>query len=105
METKKNGSAVRGITLVTFIAMIIVNALANILPLNGVTTGEASNAYGNLFAPTGITFAIWCAIYLLLALYMLYQFGLFQKEASKLKSGLLAKTGIIFSISSIANAL
>lgn len=83
--------------------MVAVNALANILPINNVTTGEASDSYGNLFAPAGITFAIWGAIYILLALFTLYQLGLFQRDKGKVKTGLLKKIGVIFSVSSIAN--
>jgi hypothetical protein len=39
--------------------MIVLNVLANALPLGGRTTGEISDAYPNLFAPAGYTFAIW----------------------------------------------
>ena len=56
----------RGLVAITFLAMVLVNALANILPINGRQTGEVSDAYGNLFAPAGITFAIWGVIYFLL---------------------------------------
>ena len=36
---------------VSYIIMITLNALANILPINGLGTGEISDAYPNLFAP------------------------------------------------------
>jgi hypothetical protein len=84
--------------------MVIVNILANILPINGVTTGQVSDSYSNLFAPAGITFAIWGLIYLLLAGYTLYQLGFFQKDVFVAKVNLLEKIGIYFSISSVANA-
>jgi len=71
--------------LVVYLTMIAVNTLANILPIGGITTGEISNFYPNLFAPAAYTFAIWGLIYLLLAGYVLYQFGLFQKKKSKKK--------------------
>lgn len=62
-----------------FMAMIIVNALANILPINGLNTGQVSNLYPNLFVPAGFTFSIWSVIYLLLLLYVIffpkYRFG------------------------------
>jgi hypothetical protein len=38
--------------------MITVNVLANILPINGRTTGQVSDFYPNLFAPAGFTFAV-----------------------------------------------
>jgi len=85
--------------------MILVNSLANIIPINGVTTGEVSDAYENLFAPAGITFAIWGLIYLLLAGYTLYQLGFFQGGERHIKTELLEKIGILFSISSIANSI
>jgi hypothetical protein len=52
------------ITALIFIAVIAVNALANALPINGLTTGELSDRYVNLFTPAGFTFSIWGLIYL-----------------------------------------
>ena len=92
------------ITVVTFLAMIVVNSLANILPINGITTGQVSDSYPNLFAPVGATFAIWGLIYLLLAGYTLYQLGIFQENTTTDKTELINKIGILFSVSSIANA-
>lgn len=90
---------------VTFILMVVVNALANILPINGIGTGAVSDSYPNLFAPAGITFSIWGIIYLLLAAYTLYQIGYFNVNGSETKGKLMNKVGIIFSISSIANTI
>ena len=87
---------------VTFIVMVYVNYLANALPLNGRQTGEISDAYANLFAPAGITFAIWGVIYLLLAIHILYQWGLFHRDGSS-NGPLLRKVGILFAVSSLAN--
>ena len=52
------------ITALIFIAVIAVNALANALPINGLTTGELSDRYVNLFTPAGFSFSIWGLIYL-----------------------------------------
>lgn len=90
---------------ISYLLMIAVNALANILPINGNNTGEVSNAYPNLFAPAAITFSIWGLIYLLLAAYTLYQFGLFQKDNGRGKAKLFKEIGIYFSITSVANIL
>lgn len=55
------------------IAVLTVNALANILPINGLNTGEVSALYPSLFTPAGITFSIWSVIYLLLLAFVLWQ--------------------------------
>ncbi|MDD4352037.1 MAG: tryptophan-rich sensory protein [Candidatus Gracilibacteria bacterium] len=85
--------------LVAYIAMVGVNYLANALPIGGVTTGEASDSYANLFTPAGITFSIWGLIYLLLFGYTIYQF--FNKDTKRNK--LFASINIYFLITSLAN--
>jgi hypothetical protein len=86
-----------------YIAMIIINFLANALPINNRSTGAISDAYPNLFAPAGLTFSIWGLIYLLLAGYSLYQFGLFQNDKGRGKIELFKKVGFYFILSSLAN--
>ena len=56
-----------------FLAVVTVNALANILPIAGKTTGELSALYPNLFVPADITFSIWGLIYLTLLGFVFYQ--------------------------------
>ncbi len=60
--------------LMVLLGVIAVNALANILPINGVTTGEVSAQYDNYFTPAGFTFSIWSLIYLGLLIFTIYQF-------------------------------
>lgn len=91
------------LVLITYLAMITVNGLANALPINGMITGDISDSYPNLFAPTGITFTIWGVIYILLGLHTLYQLGLFRKEGEEVKTALLKEVGTLFAISSLAN--
>jgi hypothetical protein len=55
---------------IAFLAVIVVNALANTLPLNGQTTGEISNRLPVLFTPSGYVFSIWSLIYILLAVWI-----------------------------------
>lgn len=86
-----------------YVAMVAVNFLANALPIGGVTTGEASDAYANLFTPAGVTFSIWGLIYLLLLAYTLYQFGLGRQDSSPEREKLLATTGRYFIVTSLAN--
>ncbi len=46
--------------------MVFVNYLGNALPINGLTTGQVSANFDNLFTPAGFAFSIWGIIYLLL---------------------------------------
>lgn len=103
MFANKVKCSVKFFAAATYVLMIVVNILANAIPINGQTTGEVSNSYPNLFAPAGITFAIWGLIYLLLAAFTLYLLGFFQDFSDTIKANLLNKVGIIFSISSVAN--
>jgi len=57
-----------------FVVVLVMNYMANALPLNGKTTGELSDQYPNLFVPAGITFSIWGIIYLLLLVFCVVQF-------------------------------
>jgi len=50
--------------------MLVMNGLANGLPLNGKTTGQLSEQYPNWFVPAGITFSIWGMLYLLMLGYV-----------------------------------
>ncbi len=87
----------------TYLVMVMINALANILPINGITTGQVSNSFPNLFAPAGITFAIWGLIYLLLAAYVLYQLGLVEIKPGTIRQAANKEIAVLFSLSSLAN--
>lgn len=69
METSNRSprKALAILALAAYVVMVTCNALANILPLNGVNTGTLSDEIPNLFVPAGLTFAVWGLIYLLLA--------------------------------------
>lgn len=93
------------IVLLSYLLMVTINALANIIPINGVTTVQVSEAYPNLFTPAPYTFSIWGLIYFLLGLYVLYQLGFFRGEScSPTKKELLSNISLYFIISSVANA-
>ena len=89
---------IKYINLLLFAGMIVMNYLANALPLNNKTTGELSDSFPNLFVPAGITFAIWGAIYLLLVIYCFVQFTGSNQIA-------ISKISWLFGISCILNAL
>jgi len=61
------------ITLVLIVATIVVNGLANALPINGQGTGEISDRFQVYFTPAGYVFSIWGIIYLGLIAYGIYQ--------------------------------
>lgn len=63
---------------VAYLIMITVNVLANIIPIGIGNTAFVSEKYPNLFTPAPVTFFIWGVIYLLMALFVLYQWGLFD---------------------------
>lgn len=88
---------------VGLVITLILNGLANALPINGKTTGELSDAYPNLFVPAGFTFAIWGVIYLALITFVIYQF--IQAFSKNEKNQLfISKIGWIFLFSCLANA-
>lgn len=89
---------IRYVNLVFFAGMIVMNYLANALPLNGRTTGELSNAYPNLFTPAGVTFSIWGVIYLLLAGFCVVQLS---DKGRPVAEGI----GWLFAVSCLLNAL
>lgn len=78
--------------------MVTVNALANLLPLNGVTTAELSDSYPNYFVPAGYVFSIWGVIYLLLLAFTVHQFRSGQDQEY------VKKIGWLFALSSVLNA-
>ncbi len=100
---KNRGFMIKVVVAATYLTMVIVNGLANAIPINGVTTGGVSDSYPDLFAPASLTFAIWGLIYILLAGYTLYQFGLFQADRGAAREELFQQVGILFAISSVAN--
>jgi hypothetical protein len=97
-----NTKGISILNFITFALVLTVNALANILPINGLTTGEVSDNYINLFTPSGFTFSIWGLIYTLLGIFVVYQLVLsFRNENSKF----IEDIGYWFIISNILNSL
>ncbi len=104
METKTEKRSIKWLILPAVLVMFAVNALSTMLPLNGVTPGEASARYPNLLVPAPYVFSIWGVIYLLIIGYVLYQFGLFRKKGEPVNTSLLRKTGIDFIVTCLLNA-
>ncbi|MDI6849845.1 MAG: hypothetical protein QME69_08650 [Candidatus Saccharicenans sp.] len=72
IKKKKTGDWLAWLNLAGYLAMVVVNYLANALPLNNLNTGQLSDKYPNLFVPAGFTFSIWGVIYLLLAFFIFF---------------------------------
>jgi len=88
--------------VIAVFSFIIVNVLANIIPIGGNYTGDIADNIPNLFVPTGLTFAIWGVIYILTACFAIYQLAdLFGKIESK--SDYIQKIGFWFILGSIGN--
>lgn len=84
--------------IITTIFTLIVNGLANALPLNGRGTGEISDSFNVIFVPAGYVFSIWGVIYLGLLAYSIY-----HSLPSQRTNPLLRKTGWLVALSSIFN--
>lgn len=90
------------INILAFLFVILVNGLANALPIGGNTTGDLSDLYPNLFVPAGLTFSIWGLIYLALAAFIIYQArDLFSKQKIEIDS--IQTIGGLFLLSCFAN--
>lgn len=87
------------VNLLAFVITIVVNGLANALPINGVTTGEISDSFPVYFVPAGYVFAIWGLIYLGLLGFTLYQLLPSQRENRRLE-----RIGWWFAVGCLANA-
>ncbi|NLE95252.1 MAG: hypothetical protein GX600_06165 [Dehalococcoidia bacterium] len=88
------------VNIVGLVLVLVMNGLANALPINGVTTGGVSDSYGNLFVPAGFTFSIWGVIYLLLTAFAVYQW----RAARQANDIFVTHIGPWFFISCLANA-
>lgn len=84
--------------ILTIIATIVVNALANILPINGQNTGAISDRFQVYFVPAGYVFSIWGLIYLGLVAFAIYQALPGQRQNPRLRS-----TGWWISLGGLAN--
>jgi hypothetical protein len=84
--------------IVTIVATLVVNILANALPINGQNTGEISDRFQVYFVPAGYVFSIWGVIYLGLIAYAIFQALPAQRVNSRLR-----KTGWWIVLGGLAN--
>jgi benzodiazapine receptor len=86
------------VNVLAVIATIVINGLANALPLNGQTTGEISDRFQVYFVPAGYVFSIWGLIYLGLIAFAVYQALPSQRDNPRLR-----RIGYLFALSCVAN--
>jgi translocator protein len=88
------------INLLGLVGVIAVNAMANVLQFNGLSTGDVVNRNPVYFQPAGWTFSIWSVIYALLAVFVAYTFIRTGREDARMRL-----VSPVFFVSNIANAL
>jgi hypothetical protein len=86
------------VNVLATLLVIVLNALASALPLNGQTTGEISNRFDVYFVPAGYVFSIWGLIYLALIAFAVYQALPAQRDNPRLRS-----VGYLYALSCVAN--
>jgi benzodiazapine receptor len=86
------------VNVLAVLAVIVINGLANALPLNGQTTGEISDRFQVYFVPAGYVFSIWGLIYLGLIAFAVYQALPSQRDNPRLR-----RIGYLFALSCVAN--
>jgi hypothetical protein len=87
------------LVILALILTLMVNWLANALPINGYTTAQVSDMFAVYFVPAGYVFAIWGVIYLFLIGFAAYQALPSQRENPRLRS-----IGYVFILSCLANS-
>ncbi|MEZ4631637.1 MAG: TspO/MBR family protein, partial [Deinococcales bacterium] len=99
-STPKTSALRPSINIIALAITLVVNTLANILPMNGLTTGEISDFYPSLFTPAGYVFSIWGLIYSLLI-----SFVIFQALGSQRLNPRLERLNYTFALSCLFNSL
>lgn len=89
------------LNLLSVVLVIVVNYISQVIEFNGVTIGEMSRRYDNLFTPAGYAFSIWGIIFLLLLVYGVYQVRMAYSD--KDTSNGIARTGPWFILANLLN--
>ena len=88
------------LVIIAVVATIVVNGLANALPINNQTTGDISDRFDVFFVPAGYVFSIWGVIYLGLVAYAIYQALPAQRDNPR-----LARIAPWFVLSCVVNSI
>src|SRR6056297_371431 len=84
----------------SFLFALLMNYLSGTGKINGLTVGEVSANYENLFTPDGYAFTIWGLLKLLLIAFVGYQWNVWFKRK---QDEVLTQVGIWFTLSNVAN--
>ncbi len=87
-NAEPQGTSPRALAIVVLLALLAtlaVNVLANLLPLNGRTTGSIVANFQELFRPAPYVFSIWSLIYAGLSAFAVFQLLPRQRENPRLK--------------------
>ncbi len=98
MTEKRSYLLFQVLNIITVISVIIVNILANALPIFGVNTGQVSDSYPNFFTPAGYVFSIWFIIYIQAIIFMIY-----QARPSQRSEDYLQKINLFYFLGGLAN--
>jgi hypothetical protein len=88
----------QSVNVLAVIATLVINGLANALPLNDQTTGEISDRFQVYFVPAGYVFSIWGLIYV-----GLIAFAVFQALPAQRDNPRLRRVGYLVTASCLAN--
>ncbi len=100
MNRQENHSkTLQFVNIAALVLALTMNVLSNVLPLNGRTAGEISDALPSFFTPAGYTFSIWGVIYA-----ALIGFTIYQALPAQRSNWLIGRIGWSFALSSVANA-
>ena len=86
------------INIIAILTTIAMNSLANILPFNGVNTGQVADVFFSYFTPAGYVFSIWGVIYTLQIVFIIY-----QARSSQVNEAYLGKVGYLYLIGAFFN--
>lgn len=93
-------NTVRQVVVVLTVAItLVINILADALPINHLGTGTISDMFHVYFVPAGYVFSIWGLIYIGLIAYAIYQALPAQRENPRLQS-----TGWWIALGGVANS-
>lgn len=85
----------------SFLVALFVNYIVQTHTLTGISMAEVSHKYNTLFTPADYAFMIWLVIYVMCALFIIYQWRILKNDSNNY----IKRTGIWFTLVNIFNAL